>query len=91
MNMKIVIDGRTIDSRESLHSYIAETLEFPEWYGNNLDALYDCLSDINEETEIELINRDEFDSTFGKYARAFERVMRDVSMENENIKFIITE
>lgn len=26
---------------------IAEALEFPDWYGHNLDALYDCLTDLS--------------------------------------------
>lgn len=91
MNMKMIIDGSKFDSRESLHEYISDKLEFPDWYGNNLDALYDCLSDVNEETEIEMIHRDEFHSTFGKYARAFERVLRDVCSEKENIKFKVKE
>jgi len=89
--MKLIIDGRNFDSRESLHEFISGELRFPDWYGNNLDALYDCLSDVFEETEIEIINREEFHSTFGKYARAFERVIQDVCSENENIKFTVSE
>ncbi|WP_229795280.1 barstar family protein [Saccharothrix coeruleofusca] len=26
---------------------IGEALEFPDWYGHNLDALYDCLTDLS--------------------------------------------
>ena len=36
--------------REALHSQIAEALGFPSYYGANLDALYDCLTDIDEDT-----------------------------------------
>ena len=31
-----------------LHEEIAQKLSFPEYYGKNLDALNDCLSEINE-------------------------------------------
>ena len=34
----------------------SEGLSFPEWYGNNLDALNDCLTDINEETLLKIEN-----------------------------------
>ena len=31
-------------------SKIAEALEFPDWFGHNLDALWDCLTDLTEPT-----------------------------------------
>lgn len=42
--MEYIIDCRQIDSRSELHRTLAETLDFPEWYGHNLDALYDLLT-----------------------------------------------
>lgn len=36
--------------RESLHDVIAAVFSFPSWYGRNLDALYDLLTDISEDT-----------------------------------------
>lgn len=35
-----------IETKDQLHKALAEALRFPEWYGNNLDALYDCLTDL---------------------------------------------
>ena len=32
-------------NKEQLLSEIAQTLSFPSWFGMNLDALYDCLTD----------------------------------------------
>ena len=46
------IDGRKIRSKADLHQTLKDQLELPEYYGANLDALYDCLSTANEETEI---------------------------------------
>ena len=51
-----VIDCREISSREELHRLLAETLSFPEWYGHNLDALFDCLMEIGQDTELVLKN-----------------------------------
>ena len=34
------------------HDYLKKALNFPEYYGKNLDALYDCLTEISVETEI---------------------------------------
>ena len=33
-------------SREQAHAYLAQVLELPAYYGRNLDALYDCLTDL---------------------------------------------
>ena len=54
------LDGNLI--KEKGHDYLMEMLDFPDYYGKNLDALYDCLCEIGVETEIILINGDEVSS-----------------------------
>ena len=34
------------DTPEKAHRDLAEALNFPAYYGKNLDALYDCLTDL---------------------------------------------
>ncbi|MFD5094095.1 barstar family protein [Amycolatopsis thailandensis] len=42
-----LIDGaRTVDKASALDA-IAEALSFPDYFGKNLDALYDCLTDLS--------------------------------------------
>ena len=48
----IEIDGKLIKSEG--HDYLKEALNFPDYYGKNLDALYDCLTEIGVETKIKL-------------------------------------
>ena len=57
-----------------------EALNFPDYYGKNLDALYDCLYEIK--CEIELINSEEVD---GDIIDTFV----DAASENELLKFEI--
>ena len=54
------LDGNLIKERG--HDYLMEMLNFPDYYGKNLDALYDCLCEIGEDTEIVLINGKEVSS-----------------------------
>ena len=51
------LDGNLI--KEQGHDYLMEALDLPDYYGKNLDALYDCLTEM--ECEIELINASEVD------------------------------
>lgn len=57
----IELDFKELYTPRQIHEYIAQKLGFPEYYGKNLDALYDCLTDISEETEITIVNYDVLD------------------------------
>ncbi len=41
------VDLRGCDDVGAAMREIAETLQFPEWFGENLDALADCLKDLS--------------------------------------------
>ena len=45
---EIKINFEDFNSPRELHEYLAEELCFPFYYGKNLDALYDCLTDLPE-------------------------------------------
>ncbi|GAA0532031.1 hypothetical protein GCM10011581_16500 [Saccharopolyspora subtropica] len=42
-----VLDGAELVSKRTTLDGIAAVLNFPEWAGRNLDALYDCLTDLS--------------------------------------------
>ncbi len=75
---RIIIDGDTITSEQKVHEFLKEALEFPDYYGNNLDALWDMLTDIVEPIEIHLINQDKFRKNLGSDAEKFIDVFRAV-------------
>lgn len=49
---KVILNFRGLYSREAVHEYIAGKMGFPHYYGRNLDALFDCLTDISEPTAV---------------------------------------
>ena len=50
--MNVTIDCGGCADKKELHARIAQALAFPDWYGHNLDALMDCLTDLDETTVI---------------------------------------
>lgn len=76
--MQIRLDVSCLTGKEESHAYLKEAFHFPEYYGCNLDALYDCLTDLGE-TEIVIENREAAGSYFAKV----EGVLQDAARENE--------
>lgn len=43
--MHVILDARKLGEKEEAHRYLKNIFSFPDYYGANLDALYDCLSE----------------------------------------------
>ena len=78
---QITLDGNILADIAQVHNYLKEMLEFPEYYGKNLDALYDCLTDLVD-VEITITSPDEDGAIFQKVLRVFKAADR----ENERLK-----
>ncbi len=48
----VQIDLGTARDKQAALKAIGRALEFPDWYGANLDALYDCLTDLPERKDV---------------------------------------
>ena len=46
--IELRIDCRQLTNRAAAHAYLQKVLPLPEYYGRNLDALYDCLTEMPE-------------------------------------------
>ncbi|MGI6679078.1 MAG: barstar family protein [Dehalobacterium sp.] len=83
----VILDGAEMISIDAAHGYIAAMLNFPDYYGRNLDALWDLLSTISEPTQIKLINEEKIIDYLGDYGRSFLGVIYDAVQVNEKITF----
>ena len=45
--MNVILNCEYLTEREQAHEYLAKMLSFPGYYGKNLDALYDCLTELS--------------------------------------------
>ena len=75
-----ILDGTKMGSRESAYGHIAKICRFPGYFGNNLDALSDCLSETGPDTVIILMNRDSMLEALGDYGFKMLEVFRESSI-----------
>ena len=74
--------GAQITSKEQLHQLFAERFSFPDYYGANLDALWDCLTDLSVPVELILVDKNALCENLPDYGSRFLRLLEDLSREN---------
>lgn len=81
--MEIVLDFNNIVNKKELHEYLIDKLSLPDYYGKNLDALYDILTEPGQEKTIIIRGADALKEKLGSYGEALFNVMEDATGENE--------
>ena len=83
----ITLELSNIETVRALHIYLQYKLDLPAYYGRNLDALYDCLTDISEDTTI-IVNAG---AACGECAASLQKLLRvfeDAQSENPRLTVI---
>ena len=80
----VILDGTTAPSKEALHQHLARELNFPDWYGGNLDALFDCLTAVSEKVTITL-DETALTEALGPYAQRVGKVLVRAAERNPKI------
>ena len=83
--MLVLCDFERLSTADAVYDYLTEELAFPDYFGRNLDALHDCLTDIASPTRLVLTGTD---SPCGQH---FLRVFRDAARKNRNLSVEIHE
>ena len=77
----VTIDCKNMVDEASVHNTFAAALEFPAYYGRNLDALYDLLSTCPE-TTLTLTNAAALGELF-RYGDNLKLTLEDAAKANE--------
>ena len=92
---KIELDFNIPHTRGQIHEYLQEKFDFPEYYGGNLDALYDCLTEICEPTAVGMFfaytDYDEEDHDLAGYLDKVKKVFLDAEEDNNQLAVFIFE
>ena len=59
----IILDALEMAEKTAAHDYLKKMLSLPDYYGNNLDALYDCLTELGQ-TQIRFVGLDDAAETY---------------------------
>lgn len=84
---KVVLHCEKMLQKDEVHSYLAQMLDFPDYYGKNLDALFDCLCELGEFT-IVLEGEHILDQT-DCYGTKVLRVFEEAAQANPRLKLEI--
>ena len=85
---KITLDARKMNTRENAHKYLAKKCGFPDYYGKNLDAAYDCLTSVSD-TEITVKHSHALEENLGEYGKTFLSLFSDAAEHSTGLQVII--
>lgn len=85
---EIILDGLELQSLEEVHDRFARALALPEWYGRNLDALFDCLTEQSEPMTVRLLHQEALEDRLGRRGLALVRLLRRAAAENPRVTLL---
>ncbi|MBV7276555.1 barstar family protein [Clostridium sp. PL3] len=81
---KVILEGSKFTNKEALHENLKRELKFPDYYGENLDALWDCLTtDLELPIIIEWVDFQISRKFLGDYAESTLEIFRDAEKSTE--------
>ena len=89
---RIELDVSRCSCCEELHETIKQAFDFPEYYGKNLDALWDCLRDVfakEQLWEISISGMERMNEELWPYMQEVLKVFAQADREFPNVKVLL--
>lgn len=83
---EVFLDGRLLTTKNRLYEQLDEVFELPDYFGKNLDALWDVLNERDEPITIHFIYVTKFLEKMGTYGENVLRFFRKLDQKNEHVK-----
>ena len=81
MDMETIrLDGTRLCRRKEAMALLGRALALPEWWGRNLDALYDCLTGLGRPVRLELSGLEAMEAT--DFGGCLLRVLEDAAADS---------
>ncbi len=76
----VTIDGADFENSRKIHEYLADRLDFPPYYGKNMDALFDVLSQPGFKVRFVLKNTEKHPAFF----KGLKKIMHELDIKGED-------
>lgn len=86
---EVYLEGRLMTDRTAAHAELKEKLSLPEHYGANLDALWDCLAEISQETVITVRHPGAMLSALREYGCRLLMTLFEAETQNDALHIVI--
>ena len=81
---RVTIDLTGASTKDAIQDILVSSLSLPEYYGRNLDALYDCVSTmfIKQRTEINMVGFDSLPEELMGYGNSIRKILQRIARES---------
>lgn len=87
--MEILLDGNVILSKEILFKTLKDQINSDDFYGNNLDALWEVLSYSIDHLVVTIKNKKELENNLGDYLNKLLNLLKELNDINVSVTFNI--
>lgn len=87
---KILLDFNVTGTKDQVQNYLALLFDFPDYYGKNLDALYDMLTEIRECTCVGIFGING-ERPVREYLQKVKRVFADAEAYNPYLSVVFSD